>query len=97
MGADGPPGLRRNRPALLAHRRHSRRGVAAPLHHDQIRAAVVAVVKPRLIEHQELLGPLHDSNDTLTFREQHGRRLLVRDLMQSAVAGEIRPPPPDFV
>ncbi len=58
---------------------------------DQIRAAVVAVVKPRLIEHQELLGPLHDSNDTLTFREQHGRRLLVRDLMQSAIAGEIEP------
>ncbi len=58
---------------------------------ERIRAAVVAVIKPRLIAHHELLGPLHDSSDTRTFQEQHGRRLLVGDLMQVAVAGEIEP------
>ncbi len=55
---------------------------------DRVRAAVVAVIKPRLIKHQELLGPLHDSNDGRTFQEQRGRRLLVEDLMQEA---EIEP------
>ncbi len=58
---------------------------------ERIRAAVVAAIKPRLIEHHELLGPLHDSDDTRTFHEEHGRRLLVGDLLQAAVAGEIEP------
>jgi len=58
---------------------------------ERIRAAVVAVIKPRLVEHHELLGPLHDSDDTRTFQEEHGRRLLVGDLLQTAVAGEIEP------
>ncbi|MFN2467257.1 MAG: hypothetical protein ABR521_03890 [Gaiellaceae bacterium] len=58
---------------------------------ERIRAAFVAVIKPRLIAHHELLGPLHDSDDTRTFQEEHGRRLLVEDLMQAAVAGEIEP------
>jgi hypothetical protein len=58
---------------------------------ERIRAGVIAVIKPRLIEQHELLGPLHDSRDTRTFREQHGRRLLIGDLMRAAVAGEIDP------
>jgi hypothetical protein len=58
---------------------------------ERIRAAVVAVIKPRLIKHHELLGPLHDANDRRTFREQHGLRLLVEGLMEAAIAGEIDP------
>ena len=58
---------------------------------ERIRAAVVAVITPRLIEYHELLGPLHDSDDTQTFQEEHGRRLLVEDLMQAAIAGKIGP------
>ncbi len=58
---------------------------------ERIRAAVVAVIKPRLIAHHELLGPLHDSDDRRTFLEQRGRRLLIGDLMREPVAGEIDP------
>jgi hypothetical protein len=57
----------------------------------QIRAGVVAVIKPRLVEHYELLGPLHDSDDDRTFQAEHGRRVLLDDLMRDAAAGEIDP------
>jgi hypothetical protein len=66
--------------------------LAAAWHHlddEAIRAGVIAVIAPRLAEHQELLGPLHDSDDTLTFREEPGRRLLVRDLIDVGTSDEI--------
>lgn len=57
---------------------------------ERIRAGVIDVIKPRLIEHHELLGSLYDSNDGRIFREPHGRRLLVSDLADEVLAGELR-------
>lgn len=56
---------------------------------DRIRSGVIAVIKPRLVEHHELLGQLHDKGDKRTFQDEHGRRLLICDLVQAAAAQEI--------
>ncbi len=58
---------------------------------ERIRSAVIAVVKPRLVAHHELLGPLHDQDDKRTFHEERGRRLLIADLMAAAATEEIEP------
>jgi hypothetical protein len=58
---------------------------------ERVRSGIVAVIKPRLVEHHELLGPLHDQGDKRTFQEEHGRQLLIRDLMEAATAEEIEP------
>ncbi len=58
---------------------------------EQVRSGVIEVITPRLFEHHELLGPLHDQDDKRTFQEEHGRRLLICDLMEAAIAGEIEP------
>lgn len=57
---------------------------------EAIRAAVLAVIGPRLSQHHELLGSSHSAGDIRTFREQRGRRLLVADLLDAA-AEEIDP------
>jgi hypothetical protein len=58
---------------------------------ERIRSGVIAVIKPRLVEHHELLGPLHDRGDKRTFQEEHGRQLLICNLMEAATAREIEP------
>jgi hypothetical protein len=58
---------------------------------ERIRRGVIVTIKPRLVEHGELLGPLHDRGDERTFQEECGRQLLICDLMDAATAGEIEP------
>lgn len=58
---------------------------------ERVRSGVIAVIKPRLVEAHELLGPLHDRGDKRTFHDEQGRRLLICDLMAAATAREIEP------
>lgn len=58
---------------------------------ERILKAVIDVITPRLAEHYELLGPLHDRDDNETFRGQGGRRQLVSVLAQQVAADELQP------
>ncbi len=58
---------------------------------ERVRSGVIAVIKPRLVEDHQLLGPLHDQGDKRTFHDEQGRRLLICDLMTAATAQGVEP------